>query len=451
MRTHPTGFAWRRSVAHAAVPVVMLVGGAVLLPAVITWPLYGLIAVAAMVGVLVLAATVGAERTSKVLLVAAFGFAPLGLLTLGSKFFLVADAAFFASLALAAPGLLRTRLRLPTVFVVGALFFIVMGFLASLLAADPLGSFRYLLLAIIALIAMPVLVAWMAPDDRWMFAMALAFGVGTAVSTLIGLPRNEYRNYGFTYHPVALGYTAMLTLSLVPFLLNSKVRSRWILVPPVALVALVGVWTSGSRTGLIVLVALAVLVPVLERSLWFGLSVAAAATVLLPRFFTYDASADPTSALSRLQGSGGAQGSDSVRLDTLRIGLEQVRESPVLGNGYSIENTYVIHNLYLQVLAAEGLIGLIGILLILGLLVIPLLRGSSPRRYLAYPAVAVILAGPFQPNMTDHYLALVLGLSLIGAISSLGGDTGSTERSGDPPDAADQVGPSPRSVPHTLA
>ena len=268
------------------------------------------------------------------------------------------------------------------------------------------------------------------------YAKALAFGLGTAASTLYGLPKHDYRNYGFTYHPVALGYTAMLTLSFVPFLLTSKVRGRWLLVPPVALIALVGVWTSGSRTGLLVLAALAVVVPVIERSLKLGWLVATGFVVLIPFVVTYDPSGGSTSALSRLFGSGGAENSDTTRLSTLRDALDQIHASPILGNGYSVEHTYVIHDLYLQVLAAEGAIGLIGLLLMLAAFVSALTKAPAPQRCLAYPALAVILAGPFQTNMGDHYLGMSLGLSLVAAVGVMTGRQSDSDRAsgtGSPP------------------
>lgn len=392
---------------------------------VLTWPvamaspIIGL-GVAGLLGIGVLVLAFGADRASTVMLVLSFFFAPLALLAIQPPIVL-ASALFVVAFALALPRLLVRPLRLPAMFTVGALLFTIMGVIAVPLATSPPASLTYLFLAVLALIIIPVALAWMAPTERQMYAMALAFGIGTAVSTLYGLPRYTYRNAGFTYHPVALAYTAMLTLSFIPFLLTSKVRGRWILVPPVALVAVLGIWTSGSRTGLVVVAALLVLVPVLERWTGFGLLVAACFVVLLPTVINFDPSGGSTTAVSRLFGGGGAQGSDALREAKVEDGLAQIRESPIFGNGYSVEQTYTIHNIYLQVPAAEGLIGLVGLLLMFGALLVPLRRATAPQRCLAYPAVAVILAGPFQPNMTDHYLGLALGLSLVAAVGVMTG------------------------------
>ncbi|MDN5746011.1 MAG: O-antigen ligase family protein, partial [Nocardioidaceae bacterium] len=317
-----------------------------------------------------------------------------------------------------------------------------MGLIATPLAIDPVTSLIYLLTAVVALVAIPAAVVWMAPSNRLIWAMALAFGLGTAASTLYGLPGYVYRNYGFTYHPVALAYTCMLTLALVPFLLTMKVRYRWVVTPPIVVVALVGLWTSGSRTGLVVLILLVVMVPVMERSLRLGLAVAAAGVIALPTILTYDPTSGSTSALSRLFGSGGAQASDQTRISTIEDGLQQIQQNPLFGNGYSVEHTYVIHNLYLQVFAAEGVIGLVGICLMLAALVIPLRTATAPQRALCYPAAAAILAGPFQPNMADHYLGLTLGLSLFAAV----GVMNRRREKEDPPDADERPASGSRST-----
>lgn len=390
-------------------------------PKAMTSPLVAAIA-AGLLGLIALVASIGTERASTALLVLAFGFAPLTSFSLGPTHLVLASALFAVAFALAFPRLIHRPFRPPTMFVVGSVLFAVMGLLSIPMAPSALNSAVYLATAVVALVAIPAAVVWMGPNDRQMFAMALAFGIGTAVSTLIGLSRNEYRNSGFTYHPVALAYTAMLALSFVPYLLASKgMRSRWIVVPPVALIALVGVWTSGSRTGLVVLAALTLIVPVMERSIRLGLLVAGGVVILLPTVLTFDPKDGSTSALSRLLGSGGAEESDDTRRYTLRLGWEQIQESPIFGNGYSIEGTYVIHNIYLQVLQAEGLIGLVGLLMMFAALVVPLRKASEPQRCLAYPALAVMLAGPFQPNMSDHYLGLSLGLSLVAAVGVMNG------------------------------
>lgn len=429
----------RRISASVVVPVLLVLAAyaGLLRPA-----LTNVLIAAAAAGLLILVlivATLGTERTSNLLLVLSFLLAPLAGLSLGSQFISAATLVFLLAFALALPQLVHRPLRLPAMFLIGSALLFMMGLLAIPNSLSWVVSSSYFVTVIVALVIFPAFVVWMRPNQRMLFLMAVAFGVGTAISTLYGVPRGEYRNSGLTYHPVALAYTAMLTLSLVPFIIASKERYRWIVTPPLVLVALVGVWTSGSRTSIVVLAALVVLVPMFERSIRLGLAVVAGMLLVLPTIFALDPVNNSTSALSRLFGGGGARASDQTRIGTLKEGLEHIKEHPILGSGYSVE-THTIHNLYLQILEAEGILGLVGLLLLATALILPLRTATAPMRCLSYPALAFILAGPFQPNMSDHYLGLCLGMSLCAAVGVMNererlgsaGPTGTTGTLGAP-------------------
>ncbi len=423
----PAGVGARSAYSLVPIGVVAVTLGLLLRPA-LSSPLIA-IAVVGLLGLLGLVAALGFDKASTVLLVMAFGFAPLTNFSLGLKPFVLASAFFFLAFALALPRMARTRLRLPPKFMLGGVLLAVMGFIATPLAINSIEHLIFLMTAVVGLVIMPAMLAWMSPTTNVMYASVIAFGFGTAFSTVYGLQHFFYRNQGFTYHPVALAYTCMLTLSFVPFIISSKGRGRWLFLPPVVVLAMVGTWTSGSRTGLVVIAALAVLIPILERSVKIGLAVLTGLVLLLPSVVSVDTGKTATGALSRLFGGGGATSSDTVRLQTLEDGYQQIRDNPIFGNGYSVEHTYVIHNIYLQVLAAEGLIGLVGLLLIFTALVAPLLRAPYPQRTLAYPAYAAIIAGPFQPNMGDHYLALSLGLALTAVVNQLNKERKAADKS----------------------
>lgn len=409
----------RRLIAPALQVVIVVAAIAVLVPAAQTSLIIAGLLIGAL-GVVVLILAVGPERASWHLMVVAFFLAPLTNFTLVLRPFVFASAAFFAAVGLAVPRLLRVRLRLPTMFVVGAVLFMMMGILSTVVAKGAVYSLWWVVLSTLAFILIPVLIVWMRPTDGQMYLMMVAFAGGAAVSTLYGLLGGYvYRNAGFTYHPVALAYTCMLALSFVPFQLGYKpARSRWLVVPPLAAIALAGIWTSGSRTGVVVLAALIFVIPVVQRSIRLGLLVITGVVLALPVVMSVKPAQGSTSAFARLFGGGGASNSDTTRESTLKLAFEQIRHDPIFGNGYSIEHTYTIHNLYLQVLAAEGLIGLIGLLLFLAVFVSGLRKANALHRPLAYPALACVLAGPFQPNMTDHYLGMSLGLSLVAAVGA---------------------------------
>src|SRR3546814_19905359 len=75
-----------------------------------------------------------------------------------------------------------------------------------------------------------------------------------------------------------------------------------------------------------------------------------------------------------------SRGSDDARLQGLNDALGQIQANPVFGNGSTVEHTYTIPNVYLQVLAAEGVFGFLGFVLMLAALVVPLRRATSPQR-----------------------------------------------------------------------
>ena len=381
----------------------------------------GAIGLGGLIGLVVFVAVLGAERASTALMVAAFFMAPMTNFGLVKRPFTFATALFFFAFVLVLPKLLHRPLRLPKPFLVGAVLFSAMGFVSIPLAPHPISGASFVLIGIIGVLCIPVAIAWMGPTYRQMWAMAVAFGLGSAVSGLYGLTQHQYRNSGLTYHPVVLAYTALLSIAFVPFLLALKVRGRWLVVVPIVAVALVSAWTSGSRTDLLAIAALAVIVPTLQRSLWGGLAVGVVAAVILPIVVTYDPAGNSTSALNRLFGAGGGSASDDTRIGTIKTGLKLIAQSPLFGNGYDTDTTYVIHNIYLQVLEAEGIIGMIGMIMVFGTFLLALRRTRGVERALGYPALAVVMVGFVMPYLGDHYIAFALGLSMVSVLRVEGG------------------------------
>jgi hypothetical protein len=95
---------------------------------------------------------------------------------------------------------------------------------------------------------------------------------------------------------------------------------------------------------------------------------------------------------------------------------------PVFGAGYEFD-TFLAHNIYMQVLTCVGVVGFVAFMLILWAFAIPLFTGKQPYRLLAYPAVAYIVVGPITPNLGSRYVGIMLAISLIGAtIGRMGPD-----------------------------
>ena len=110
----------------------------------------------------------------------------------------------------------------------------------------------------------------------------------------------------------------------------------------------------------------------------------------------------------------GSGGSDSERLEGLAAAFEVFQESPIIGNGFEFD-TFLAHNIYMQVLTCVGVIGFIAFMLILWSFAIPLFTAAAPYRLLAYPAVAYIIVGPITPNLGSRYVGIMLAISFLGA------------------------------------
>jgi hypothetical protein len=252
-------------------------------------------------------------------------------------------------------------------------------------------------------------------------ALLLAFAVGTGVSVLVGLPEaGGNRSVGLTQHPNVLGYTAVLALSVLPFLsrtLNQTHRS-WICASVFG-IAFLGIMTSGSRAALVVALVLIVFVPVAERSLFAALAVLGSGLVAILVFGgqRIEAANADQDALSRLLGAGNVEGSDRARI----AGVEQVwasaLEHPFLGSGFTFTEDFVAHNVYVQVAAAVGFLGLAAFAVVCASMLTPLFAYDDVHSRLAYPAIVFVIAGPVSPNLTDRYIGILLGLSMVGVVA----------------------------------
>jgi O-antigen ligase len=181
----------------------------------------------------------------------------------------------------------------------------------------------------------------------------------------------------------------------------------------VGLVLAYGIWISGSRASLLVLIILAAMFPFLERSIKAAGFIALLGIVgiaMLDRILDQN---DGSNALSRLLGSGSG-GSDHERLEGLAEAWAVFQQSPIIGNGFEFE-TFLAHNIYMQVLTCVGIIGFVAFMLILWAFAIPLFTAKPPYRLLAYPAVAYIVVGPITPNLGSRYVGVMLAISFLAA------------------------------------
>ena len=381
----------------------------------VTNAVLGLVPLIALCVVLAL----GVQRSATTMVVVGVFCAPMTGLTLpgGASFVTVSDLLMFLGFGLLIPSLLHTRVQLTWPFLGGAILLFLTSIVSSLLAADPGTSLNLLIRVMIALVGLPILFAWWAPRDRVLTHLAIAYVAGLCFNVVYAVfisgpsPTSAGRYAGLAETPTVLGYSSILALSLLPFIWAVIARERRWLVGVAAAVCVYGIWIAGSRTGLVVLAALLLIYPVIERSVKVALALIFLSAVLAANLGRLTSS-DSSNALSRLLGGTGSTQSDDARISGLTNALDVFKAHPLFGGGYTFDN-FLAHNLYVQVAACAGVIGVGAFLALLWGCVAPIFRAERPWGLLAYPALAYVVAGPITPNLGSRYVTVVLGLALI--------------------------------------
>jgi O-antigen ligase len=360
----------------------------------------------------------GLDRTAAGTMVAAFALAPcVKFVFPGFRFFDLSDGLLIVAILLAVPQLVTRHIWLPKAFVLGSLAFVTIAVLASAHSLKPGPSYYFGARVVLAMIAIPALLVWWRPRGKFLVTLVLAYAAGTAVSVLVGLPQTGPRSIGLTGHPNVLGYTAMLTLSLVPFLAKALPKPyRTPVCAAVFVIAFLGIMTSGSRAALITALFLIVLVPAAERSIYAGLAVIGVGLVALLYVPQRMGAAEGNDALSRLLGGGGAEGSNVERLTSLEQSWAVAVDHPFLGVGFNFSDFFT-HNAYVQIAADAGFLALAAFAAIGVSMVAPLFSHDDIHSRLVYPAVVFLFAAPVSPNLTDRYIGLLWGLSLVGVVA----------------------------------
>lgn len=328
----------------------------------------------------------------------------------------VADPFFLAGFALLVPHFLRTSLRLPTPFVVGAAGLVTIGTLSALATDHPEQNLNYLVNVVRGVVLLPVLVTWWGPRRKEVMALAFAYVLGNGLNVIASLlegPAASDRYDGWSSHPNVLAYGQALSLALVPFLLATVPRRhRWI-VGLLAAVSAYGIWLSGSRAALACAVALTLMYPVFTRSVRVGLGIAALSTPAIVVLGYNIVNIPDSSPLGRLLGDPTGQESNDARREGAQAGIDQLQAHPFLGDGWL--TVWGAHIAYLQIPAAIGLFGLAFYLLLLSSLLRPLVKVPLPYGLLAVPALAAAALDLVLPVVGAALVWCVLGLALCAA------------------------------------
>ena len=372
-----------------------------------------------LAGVLVtVALLIGLERAGVLMVAGGMFFAPLSALQplIPPPLITYADVFLLTGFALLLPHILRRPLKAPALFLVGSGIVLSCALLAVAVHPDVGQSLSSTLRIAYAVIALPLAFLWWSPSSGRVTLLGSAYVLGCLYSLAYGLadgPIEGGRYLGLTTHPNALGITLALGLSLVPYLASRMGDFGWLAYVGAAFGAY-GVYVSGSRAALITVVLLVVMHLVIERT-----SGAFVLLLLVLAGVAAAAAAHLTSegnALGRLFGATDSSDSDAQRGALLEMGLEQMRENPLLGGGFGYIRS--AHNIYVQVGASMGLVALVGFLMILLALLMPLRTAPSPLHRLAYPALAYVLVGPLTDTLTDTSLWAAVALALLAASSA---------------------------------
>lgn len=250
-------------------------------------------------------------------------------------------------------------------------------------------------------------------------------------ATLKTIAIDKFRDGGFRIqstfdHPIVFAQfiAAMVPLALYVLIYDKKIFWRSValgfLVP-----CLYALYKTGARSGVVSLAACFVLLLVigwlkLIRSQGFGKAIAFAAlpVVVLGFGLIYVVVQELVIGRSRVEA-----GSSSVRLQMLMLGINALRDSPILGYGYGsavskagffdrIAGTSTIDSLLLSVAVDSGYVGLalflliVGILLFKGVLKTTQLTGTDSVR------VAMLVSGTMAVFTTFITLSITSNLTL---------------------------------------
>ena len=370
-----------------------------------------------MAAVIALLVCLDLAEAGSLLVIAAMFLAPLNDLRLGSSYVTISDVTFVLGFAVLTPTVLGNRIRIPSMFLIGLVILGTMGVIATLASPIPAVSANQVVRLLVGAFALPLFFMVWRPGTATIVRLAAAYMFGCVFSVGYGLVQGpvagDARYIGFTYHPNYLGLSCLLGAALTPYVVaNVRPNWRWIFWGA-ALICAYGVWISGSRAALIVLIMLGAVYPFVEGSVRaFGAVMLGVAGVVT--FSGRLLQEDSNNALGRLFGSGSANGSDIERKQILATAYQQFKQHPLLGNGF--DGGIGSHNIYLQVAVAVGVFGLLGYLLILwsGLRTL-FWQGTNHR--LAYPVLAYAAIGPLTNTLWDRLIWAVLALTFAANVS----------------------------------
>lgn len=369
----------------------------------------------ALAALLAVTLTLGLVRTATGFILLGMFFAPLNDVRPSSavSFVTAADLFLVVGFLLLAPVIVFRRIAVPMYFVLGSIILVLTGVLASMASSDAGASLNHMARLVAVALGLPIAFMLWRPAKQTVARLAAAYLAGQVLNVAYGFYDNGLANgryEGLTTHPNFFGLSSLLAVCLVPYLLSFTPPSwRWL--PWAAgAVCVAGIWTSGSRAALLVFILVAVIYPLTERSVKAAglLALTGAAVLAVSGRLLED---DESNALSRLLGGGHADYADLERERAFTEGVEAFWSHPFLGNGFV--NPLAAHNIYLEIVVAVGIFGLLGYGFIMWSTVSPLFTLPHPFNQLAYPALAYAAIGLLTNALWDRFIWAALTLALV--------------------------------------
>lgn len=398
----------------------------------------GVLAVAFSLGIAIVV-MFGAERTGAALVVLGMLTAPLSSFrpVAAVSIVTVSDVLMFLGFGLLAPSLVFRRLHLPTSWHLGMIVLLLIGSLSCLASAEPGTSLSYFLRLVVAMIMLPVVFAWWRPSPAMMRRLAGAYVIGQVISCLDALATHAGpggRAEGLSTHPNFFALCGLLAIGLTFALAPGSSRNLRIALAFADLMFTYGIVQSGSRAALVAAILLFASLALVERSAIAGGLVIAGGLLLIALSNWLLSLGGSSSALHRLAGDATSSYSDNARSDALSVAIHQVASRPFTGVGF--ENTLAAQNIYAEIAAAAGVIGLAAYVTILICYVRPLFRRGRFSRY-SYPVLGYILIGALTNSLWDRFVWAALSLAIVGVVT----DSEARAEPTDPPTPARPVPP----------
>jgi O-antigen ligase len=317
-----------------------------------------------------------------------------------------------------APILVRRPFALPMAFLAPLLAFVAVAILASVGNPHPLTAFQQLLRLTLGALGLPILIGWWRPDEKVVVRLASAYVLGSTLSSAVGIAQyHGERIEGLTTHPNFFAMCCTLAIAIMPFLETRMERGWRLVILATVPINVLGIWLSGSRTGLLGIVFVALLYPLLKRSVMAAVGFAGLGITAMYLVVTFASTAgDQSNALGRLLGGGTASVSDNVRIANQERAWHNFQSSPVIGRGFEPRTQglgFDAHDIYLQVASATGVLGLTAFVLMLAFFAKQATVTTRHLGLLAVPVLVYMFVGPIIPMLWDRWIWCMAALALL--------------------------------------